>query len=103
MSGPRRKPFDEKEPGSKPECLLRSQVTVNFQAAAIAAQQTYEAAVWTAATGRLLPVIGTSRPVIAYRTDGQLRPAPASLPAPTVSVKQREAVVLEKNLFRAGV
>ena len=30
-----------------------------------------------AALGRLLPGIRTSKPVIAYRNDGQLRPAPA--------------------------
>ncbi|KGH27903.1 hypothetical protein P353_16715 [Comamonas testosteroni] len=33
------KTFDEKEPGSKPECLLRCQITMHFQAAAIAVQQ----------------------------------------------------------------
>ena len=31
----------------------------------------------TSALGRLLPMVGTTELVIAYRNDGQLRPAPA--------------------------
>lgn len=63
----------------------------------------FRASSWMAAQGHLPSVISTSRPVIAFRNDGQCRPAPASLPAPIASVKQREPVVLEKNLLRAGV